>query len=453
MFGIMSRTINARMLRTSCHRNSAISIIFRSYSVEKEFSEYSAKEYSKLLLSLVQDRGLNKGLEFFRKIPHHLLATPHYNILIGACTRQQNLPEAMNQIEQMISNGFKPDVYTLNTVLSALFRMHDFENGMRVFNIMNKISVSPNEITFIAMIDGYGNAGQIKDAENVFYSLAQQHNISNSGNMGAAMMEAYNNNDMRENATQVFNNMPEKTIICYNTMLKFAMEDKNQESANEIIQQIQQAGLSFDEFTYATILTLYNKVGQYEEVISLYEQMIQKNITPNESAYVSLFQAYCRTDQLEKARKLFDQYPKMKHLTFGNLIDAYVKFKDKTRLFSALSEAEKGEFKLDKVTINIMINAYTKIDKSYYAKQLLFSMKKIFGHDPDLYSYSAVIKKFIRERNYTQAEEVMKHMFKNGVHPNKDLMEFVARWYNHDEQSERLRQKISEWRQIKNVNV
>ncbi|CAK7340566.1 unnamed protein product [Dovyalis caffra] len=194
------------------------------------------------------------GLCLFRQMNKRSVVS--WNILISCLARIGRDSEALALFHEMKNWGFKPDEATVVTVLPVCARLGAFDVGQWIHSYAKSSGLYED---FVAV--------------------------------GNALVDFYNKSGMFETAGRVFDEMPRKNVVSWNTMI---------------------SGLAFN--------------GNGELGVQLLEEMMNKGISPNDATFVGVLSCCAHAGLFERGRKLFASMvehhqiePKLEH--YGCMVD------------------------------------------------------------------------------------------------------------------------------------
>ncbi|WCJ43034.1 Pentatricopeptide repeat-containing protein At1g09190 [Euphorbia peplus] len=223
----------------------------------KVFDEMSEKDVIvwNLMINGYCKRGdVEVGLDFFRRMGDRSIVS--WNIMILCLSQSGRDTEALRVFLEMQDRGFKPDEATLVTVLPICSRLGDVGIGK--------------------LIQSYAeSSGLYQDFVSV----------------GNALLDFYSKCGMLEAAIGVFNKMPRKNLVSWNSMI---------------------SAMAFN--------------GKGELGVDLFEEMINEGISPNDATFIGVLSCCSHAGLVEKGRNLFASMtenhkiePKLEH--YGCMVD------------------------------------------------------------------------------------------------------------------------------------
>ncbi|KAL3680837.1 hypothetical protein R1sor_023793 [Riccia sorocarpa] len=118
--------------------------------------------------------GAMKAYELMKEAGYgSAVTTSTYNRLIHSASMTSGLHTAFELYEKMQAEGFKPDVVTNSTLLSACARADDLPKALAISEEFKKMGIRPNQVVLHSLIGAFGNAGLLEDAIRTFRSMGE----------------------------------------------------------------------------------------------------------------------------------------------------------------------------------------------------------------------------------------------------------------------------------------
>ncbi len=390
-------------------------ISFRSVHDSRDLKQFNAKQYTAKHLEIAKKSGSEAGRAFFHLIPNDVVNIIHINTQISAFGHEGRMAEAIAFFKSLKR---EPDQRTVVKLVIGLTKMRDTKSAVTL----------------------------IQDIEPIFNTVREK------GLLGTKeyniIVGAYLKMGVPENKINTLLEMFQKDITTYNTLLKNAIDNDDEEQIKKIIAQIDEdPNVERDSYTYGTLSTYYAKTADYYKVLMLLRQMKQTGIEPSEITLSNEITALCGTNRLKEAKELYDSKPELKHKVVSVLLKGCSHYENiNNMIIQVLEEAEQFKNKLDFVTLNTMISWYPKVALAHKAEALLATMERQHGVKPDIFTYSPLVIHFAKSNQFEEAEKLLERMFQEKIYPNSELMMYIIECYRNGGEEERLHSKLLEWK-------
>ncbi|KAJ7560407.1 hypothetical protein O6H91_04G128300 [Diphasiastrum complanatum] len=308
-----------------------------------------------------------------------------YVVLLKACASIAALEQGKQLHSAIIKSGFESNAMVGNILVDMYAKCGCIEDARQVFNNMRERNV----VSWNAMIAGYAQQGLGNEALVLYVQMKQEGlqpddvtyvvllkacaciasleagkqihlDIIRSGFeldfiVGSTLVDMYAKCGCIDHARQVFNNMHERDVVSWNSML---------------------AG--------------YAQHWLGKEALSLYEQMKQEAVQPNNVTYATLLKVCASIAALEKGKRLHFDIIKsgfeLDVMVGSALVDMYAKcgcMKDASQVFNHIHERNV-------VSWNAMITGYAQHGFGKEALTLFEQMKRE-GIKPDDVTYVSIL--------------------------------------------------------------
>ncbi|EFC50661.1 predicted protein [Naegleria gruberi] len=244
-----------------------------------------------------------RAMMLFRRLEQQMMIEPTevtFNTLIKAYSKRKELRHRVFELaEQMELYGYKPDIYTINSLINACADDGSVARMKKVLLKMKEIGIKPTEHTYNSVLSCFSIAQQQKGNKNL--TKEQNQNISD---------------------------------------------------ALAVYEKMKETNLPISEYTLNSLLGVFTNALRVEKALELCKnKYTEHNLQPTGIAYTLLVRMYCRLKRTESALLLFDEmkqngvqptYQAYKHMIFRLVDEGYV---EKAREFLKKMFEETG-FKL-----------------------------------------------------------------------------------------------------------
>ncbi|KAJ6698840.1 hypothetical protein OIU79_012181 [Salix purpurea] len=337
---------------------------------------------------------------------------------IGLNCRMGFYREALMGLCEMIDSGILADNFVVPNILKACAAMQWITFGRGVHGYVVKMGFDRCVFVSSSLVDAYGKCGILEDARKVFDNMPDKNVVTWN-----SMIGSYVQNGFDVEAAQVFSDMRLEDVKPNQvTLLSFlsasanlgAVEEGKQAHAIAVL-----GGYELDSILGGSILNFYSKVGLIKDAELVFGMMLEKDAV----AWNLLISSYVQYGQVEKALDLC-HLMRLDNMRF-----------DSVTLASILSACSiMGNIKLGKeghcycIRHNLVsdLAVANKLGKIGEALKLFYGMQ-LESVPPNVMSWNAVILGFIRNGQINEAQDMFSHMQAVGIHPN--LMTFTTLIY------------------------
>ncbi|XP_022761099.1 pentatricopeptide repeat-containing protein At5g43790 isoform X2 [Durio zibethinus] len=219
-----------------------------------------------------------------------------------------------------------PDLATWNSVLSAYASCYSSSyyvsnsnvssedsglpmEALYLFNEMQNSLVKPNEVTLVAVIGACANLGALSQGiwAHVFVVKC---NIKLNYYVGTALISMYSKCGCLDLAYQLFDQLPERDILCYNAMIGgFAIHGYGHR-ALELYEKMKIQGLVPDDVTFVVTMCACSHVGLVEKGCKIFESIKEDyGREPKLEHYACLIDLLGRSGRVQEAEEKLREMP------------------------------------------------------------------------------------------------------------------------------------------------
>ncbi|XP_020874359.1 pentatricopeptide repeat-containing protein At4g35130, chloroplastic [Arabidopsis lyrata subsp. lyrata] len=275
--------------------------------------------------------------------------------------------DVMKMSEQ---NGLQPDVITLINLLPACAILE----GRTIHGYAMRRGFLPHIVLDTALIDMYGEWGQLKSAEVIFDRIA------------------------------------EKNLISWNSIIAAYVQNGKNYSALELFQKLWDSSLLPDSTTIASILPAYAESLSLSEGRQIHAYIVKSRYGSNTIILNSLVHMYAMCGDLEDARKCFNHVLLKDVVSWNSIIMAYAVHgfgRISVCLFSEMIASKVDPNKSTFASLLAACSISGMVDEGW---EYFESMKREYGIDPGIEHYGYMLDLIGRTGNFSSAKRFIREM-------------------------------------------
>ncbi|KZV21797.1 pentatricopeptide repeat-containing protein-like [Dorcoceras hygrometricum] len=336
------------------------------------------------------------------------------------------------------ANSSTTYAYIWNTIIRAMTQNGLFAKSLGLYGKMRASNVKPDKYTFPSVINA---CGRLKDFEKGIFVHEHVLELGFEFDLyiNNALVDMYSRCNALDRARGVFDEMPNKDIVSWNSLISGYTSNGFFSEALEIYFQLRTGGLVPDYSTFSSVLLSCGGLGQIMEgeiVHGLVEKVgVRRYMVVNNL----LLSMYIKFDMLVNYRKIFNEMVDKDKVTCNTMICGLCEcalYEESIRLFTDmvghfepdiltissvlractyLRDLKSGKYvhdymvsngyECDTMTTNIIINMYAKCGDLVGSRYVFESMK-----NPDLVSWNSLIKGYVENQFYEEAVKLFSRM-------------------------------------------
>ncbi|XP_028753851.1 LOW QUALITY PROTEIN: pentatricopeptide repeat-containing protein At5g55740, chloroplastic-like [Neltuma alba] len=296
--------------------------------------------------------------------------------MIGLQSRSGLYVEALLNYCEMQENGVLPDNFVVPNALKACGALQWTGTGKGIHGNVVKMK-DFDQCVFVAssLVDMYGKFGFLEDARKVFDAMPEKNVVAWN-----SMVLGYAQNGQNEEAIKLFHSMRmegvEPTQVTLSGLLTAsanleALEEGRQGHGLAII-----GGLELDNILGSSLINFYSKVGLTEEAEMVFSKIIMKD----EVTWNLLTSTYVHNGQVEKAlytcHLMREENLRFDGVTLSSLLTVAADTRNVELGMIGHGYCIKNNFESDLVVSSGIIDMYAKCGKMDYARRVFSSTTK-----------------------------------------------------------------------------
>nr|GEU73272.1 suppressor of ABI3-5 isoform X1 [Tanacetum cinerariifolium] len=262
---------------------------------------------------------MRAGQELFDRMPRRDVVS--WNCLIDGYARIGDVVSARKFFDWMPCRN----VVSWNTLLALNVRSKNYNECLRLFDdMLEEQDVKVNEATFMSVLTACAHLGNLDKGEWVHSYIKNNKSIVTDVLLSTALLTMYAKCGAMDMAKQVFNEMPEKTIVSWNSMIMGYGVHGEGEKALEMFLELEKSGVVPNDATFVCVLSALTHAGMVLEGWWYFDLMLRVyKIQPKAEHYG------CMVDLLSRAGLMKDSEEMIKNMNmesgpalWGSLLSA-----------------------------------------------------------------------------------------------------------------------------------
>ncbi|PSR96765.1 Pentatricopeptide repeat-containing protein [Actinidia chinensis var. chinensis] len=276
-----------------------------------------------------------------------------YDALVNACIGSKSIRGVKRVFNYMMDSGFEPDHYMRNRVLLMHVKCGMMIDARRLFDEMPK----RNLISWSMMIAGVVDLGDYVEAFRLFLTLWEEFSgagsrvfatmiraasglelvfpgrqlhssalkvgVNDNIFVSCALIDMYSKCGSIDDARCVFEEMPEKTTVAWNTIIAGYAFHGHSEEALDMYYEMQDSGAKMDQFTFSMIISVCARLASLEHAKQAHAGLVRHGYGLDIVGNTALVDFYSKWGRLEDARNVFENMPRKNVVSWNALIAGY----------------------------------------------------------------------------------------------------------------------------------
>lgn len=345
--------------------------------------------YASLLETCYRLQAIDHGIRVHRLIPTTLL---HRNVGISSkLLRLYASCGYMDEAHDLFDRMSKRDdsAFPWNSLISGYAQVGLCVDAIALYFQMVEEGVEPDLFTFPRVLKACGGIGSLQVGEEVHRHVVR-YGFFNDGFVLNALLDMYSKCGDIVKARKIFDNMPHRDSVSWNSMLAAYVHHRVEVEAINIFRQMILEAYEPDSVSISKVLTGVSSLHLGGQI---HGWVIRRGVEWNLSIANSLIIVYSNHGKLEKARWIFNQMPERDVVSWNSIISAHCKHLEALAYFEQMEEA--GE-EPDKITFVSMFSACAYLGLVKDGERLFALMCEKYKIKPIMEHYGCLVNLYGR---------------------------------------------------------
>lgn len=215
------------------------------------------------------------------------------------------------------------DKVSWTAMINGFVKNVRFEEALECFRKMQLAGVDPDYVTIVAVLTACANLGALGQGLWV-HRYVIRRDFGEKTRLSNSLIDLYARCGSIDFALQVFDEMPKRSLVSWNSLIVGFAVNGHAENAIEYFSTMQKAGFKPDSISFTGALTACSHAGFVDRGLQFYNQMTRVyGISPRVEHYGCVVDLLSRAGRLEDALHTVETMPmKPNEVVLGSLLAA-----------------------------------------------------------------------------------------------------------------------------------
>ncbi|XP_054821598.1 pentatricopeptide repeat-containing protein At3g22690 isoform X2 [Prosopis cineraria] len=309
-----------------------------------------------------------------------------YNTIISNYIRHGMARKAQVVIHDMMQQGLRPDRVTLLSAIAACAQLGDPSAGKSSHAYVLRHGLEGWDSISNAIIDMYLKCGKREAACKVFEPMPNKTVVSWNTLLAGSIRDG----DL-ELAWRTFDEIPARNLVSWNTMIGALVQEGMFEEAIELFREMQSKGIKPDSVTMVGIASACGYLGAFDLAKWVYSYIGKNGIHIDLQLGTTLVDMFSRCGDSESAIHVFSTMEKQDVSAWTAAIGAMTMKGNAEGAIELFNEMLEEGVKPDEVVFVALLTACSHGGYVEKGRELFKSMKETYGINPQIVHYGCMV--------------------------------------------------------------
>lgn len=340
--------------------------------------------WTTLISGCIKIGDLTTANHFFNQMKNKNLIT--WTTMISGYVRCGFYDKSLELFANMRLENVRPDEVALVTALSACAHTENNFLGRSIHGVAVKYGMMVDGFLGNSLIDMYAKCEQIDRASLVFEQLPVKNVVSWN-----TMLEGYCRKGAIEKARILFERIPERDVVSWNTMMNFYTKFRLFGESFELFQKMQNSNVKPNSLTLISLLSSCACVGALNHGIWVHVYIKRNRIEVDEMLATALVDMYGKCGSIEKAYELFNETKEKNVFLWTAMIAAYAMEGQARKAIDLYEEMKERGINPDQVTFVSLLSACSHGGLVDEGHKYFNKMSSVYNISPNIQHYGCMV--------------------------------------------------------------
>lgn len=303
------------------------------------------------------------------------------------------------------------DTVSWNSIIAAYEQNNYPVLAQEFFTKMHKVGIPPDSLTLLSLSSVVAQLNDHRCSRSVHGFIMRRGWLMDEVTLGNAVMDMYAKLGILGSARAVFEGLPNKDVISWNTLITGYAQNGLASEATEVYEMmVACTEIIPNQGTWVSILPAYSHIGALRQGMKIHGRVIKDRIISDVFVGTCLIDMYGKCGRLDDALLLFYQVSRRTSIPWNAIIACHGVHGHGEKALDLFREMLDEEVKPDHVTFVSLLSAFSHSGLVSEGLWCFRMMQEECGMKPHLKHYGCMVDLFGRAGKLDMAYEFINHM-------------------------------------------
>ncbi|KAL6284632.1 hypothetical protein ACE6H2_015561 [Prunus campanulata] len=301
-----------------------------------------------------------------------------------------------------------------NGVMTGFTKNHMFVEALGLFeSLLRYPYIGPDSYTYPSVLKACGALGQVGFGKMIHNHLIKTGFISDIV-VVSSLVCMYAKCNVFDCALRLFDEMPERDVACWNTVISCYYQDGQAQKAMELFEKMSNSGFTPNSATLTTVISSCARLFDLERGMKIHKELIKDQLVLDSFVTSALVDMYGKCGCLDMAKEVFEQIPIKNVVAWNSMIAAYSVTGDSISCIQLFRRMNHEGTSPTLTTFSSILLACSRSAQLLHGKFIhAFMIRNII--EADIYIYSSLIDLYFVSGSVSSAKNVFEKMPKTNT--------------------------------------
>ncbi|XP_068658744.1 pentatricopeptide repeat-containing protein At1g19720 [Aristolochia californica] len=232
-----------------------------------------------------------------------------WNVMISGYMQNGDEDQAMELFHGMEQDGIKRSTATWNSLITGSVRYGKENKALSIFRQMQSFSIRPNVVTIISVLPAFTNPVAAPKVKEIHCYVIRNDFISDVP-VANSLVDTYAKSGDILKARYVFDCLPFKDLITWNSMLSGYVLHGQPNSVIDLFDRMKKEGVKPNQTTFTALISACGLARMVDKGKEVFLSMTEEyQILPGLEHYTSMVELLGRSGRLKEATDFIEKMP------------------------------------------------------------------------------------------------------------------------------------------------
>ncbi|XP_043694197.1 pentatricopeptide repeat-containing protein At1g11290, chloroplastic-like [Telopea speciosissima] len=188
--------------------------------------------------------------------------------------------------------------------------------------------------------------------------------------INSALVHLYGNCDSISSARQMFDEMPDRNVVSWNSLITAYLHAGFPHIAVEVFLEMLRLGFAPNPSTISALLVACSRVKAGELGIQVHALGLKSGVSSNVFVGTGLIDMYSKCSNIDDAKRVFDHLPDRNTVTWTSMVTGYAHHQQSNEAMILTREMRRLGVKLNSITYNSLLSSFSSPNDLDHGKQV-----------------------------------------------------------------------------------